>query len=271
MQGHKSTDCWEKEKMHQNGPCVGHLCIEHHDMVILAISVGDVRAANCPKHNDKINVVENTLDLDQEHMLVADMLKKYNKLKDNTWLCDSGATCHLMNDPTGVYDIIEIYETAIIGDGNGLKITKKGKLYVIVKQNNGSTCDLTLDVKVVPEVAHQLLSHTMQEGWKVMTMQSNNPMMSIIEFECDNKKFKVDQIIKSGELALMGVRLNNKFNYANVASIMKKKITYKDFHNKIGHCGNDLIASTAKPMGIELVGKPFECINRTVRKSKKRS
>ena len=76
----------------------------------------------------------NTIDLDQEHVLMADMLEKYNKLEDNTWLGDSGDTCHSMNDPTGVYDIIEINETAIIGDGNGLK---RGKLDVKVKQNNG--------------------------------------------------------------------------------------------------------------------------------------
>ena len=41
-----------------------------------------------------------------------------------------------------------------------------------VEQNDGSTCDLTFNVKVMPEVAHQLLSLTMliQEGWKVMTV-----------------------------------------------------------------------------------------------------
>ena len=33
---------------------------------------------------------------------IVDLLKKYNELKENTWLCDSGATCHFMNDPTGV-------------------------------------------------------------------------------------------------------------------------------------------------------------------------
>ena len=117
-------------------------------------------------------MVGNTLDLDQEHKLMADMLKKYNKLEENTWLCDSGTTCHLMNDPTGMYDIIKINETAIIGNGNGLEITKKGKLNVKVEQNDGSTCDLTFEVKVMPEVAHQLLSLTMlmQEGWKVMTV-----------------------------------------------------------------------------------------------------
>ena len=50
------------------------------------------QAANCSKQNDKTNVVGNTTDSDQEHVLVADILKKYNKLEDNTWLCDSGDT-----------------------------------------------------------------------------------------------------------------------------------------------------------------------------------
>ena len=59
---------------------------------------------------------------------------------------------------------------AIIGDGNGLKIINKGMLDVKVGQNDGSTCYLALDVKVVPEVAHQLLSLTMliSEGWELM-------------------------------------------------------------------------------------------------------
>ena len=77
-----------------------------------------------------------------------------------------------MNDPTGLYNIIKINETAIIGDGNGHKITKKGKLDVKVMQNDSSTCELTFDMKVTLEVTHQLLSPTMimQEGWKVMTV-----------------------------------------------------------------------------------------------------
>ena len=48
------------------------------------------------------------MDSDQEHVPVPDMLKKYNQLEDDTWLCDSGGTCHFTNDPAGVYNIIEI-------------------------------------------------------------------------------------------------------------------------------------------------------------------
>ena len=67
----------------------------------------------------------------------------------------------------------------------------------------------------------------------------------------------------------MGVKLNQKFNYANLASTKKKKMTYEDFYNEMGHCGNDLIASTAKAMGIKLIGKPFKCLNCTVEKIQK--
>ena len=70
----------------------------------------------------------NTTDLDQAQVLMADMLNKNNKLKDNTWLYDSGTTCHFTNDPTGVYDIIKVNETAITGDGNGLKLPRKANL-----------------------------------------------------------------------------------------------------------------------------------------------
>ena len=61
-----------------------------------------------------------------------------------------------------------------------------------VEQNDGSTCDLTFDAMVTPEVAHQLLSLTMlmKEGWEIMTVQSNNPIKRTIELQCNNKGLK---------------------------------------------------------------------------------
>ena len=50
---------------------------------------------------------------------------------------------------------------------------------------------------------------------------------------------------------------------------MKMKMTDEDFHNKMGHCGNDLISSTAKAMEIKLIVKPSKCINCTVEKIQK--
>ena len=136
QQGHESADCCGKEKNTSKCP-LGWNALQRTPQHGKSSTFsgryyvcGEFahQVANCPKRNDKINVEGNTMDMDQEYVLMADMLKKYNKLDDSTWLCDSGATCHLTNDSTGVYNIIKINETAIIGDGNGLKIAKKANL-----------------------------------------------------------------------------------------------------------------------------------------------
>ena len=80
------------------------------------------------------------------------------------------ATCRPIRwDPPNL--VVWENSRAIIGNGDGLEITKKGKLDVKVDPSNGSTCDITFNVKVTPEVAHQFLSLTMliQKGWKVIT------------------------------------------------------------------------------------------------------
>ena len=51
------------------------------------------------------------MDAHQEHVLMAYMLKQYNKLEENTWLFNSGATRHLTNETTGVYNIVKIAVT----------------------------------------------------------------------------------------------------------------------------------------------------------------
>ena len=108
-------------------------------------------------------------------------------------------------------------------------------------------------VNLPKEYAVRMMQVYQVLGEKKLTVEKLCPQLKLFY---TNKRYKVDQIIKSGELALMEVRLNQKFNYANVASIIKNGMTYEDFHNKMGHCGNNLIASTAKAMGIKLIGKP---------------
>ena len=67
----------------------------------------------------------------------------------------------------------------------------------------------------------------------------------------------------------MGVKVNRKFNYSNVASTKKKKMTYKDFHNMMGHCGNNLTTSMAKAMPIKLIRKHLSVSIVQWRKSEK--
>ena len=53
----------------------------------------------------------------------------------NTWISDSGASCHITNDENGMYDVIEIDEL-VQGSSGIMPATKKGKLRVTVQQVN---------------------------------------------------------------------------------------------------------------------------------------
>ena len=52
---------------------------------------------------------------------------------------DSAATSHMTNNKTGVYDLIPIRRSVMIGNGESISCTHKGKLDVVCKHKDGST------------------------------------------------------------------------------------------------------------------------------------
>ena len=57
----------------------------------------------------------------------------------------------------------------MIGNGESISCTHKGKLGVICKHRDGSTAGETWEVKIVPQLNHDLFSFTkaMKEGWQM--------------------------------------------------------------------------------------------------------
>ena len=47
----------------------------------------------------------------------------------DTWLADSGGSCHMGNSDDGMYDIQVIDEPITLGNGKSLRATKAGKLH----------------------------------------------------------------------------------------------------------------------------------------------
>ncbi len=54
-----------------------------------------------------------------------------------TWIADSGASSHITNDDTGLYDVQEVKEPVKIGDGKTVYATKIGKLNVTTALKDG--------------------------------------------------------------------------------------------------------------------------------------
>ena len=81
-----------------------------------------------------------------------------SNLGKNIFIGDSAATSHMTSNKMGHYNLIPINGSVMIG--NGQSITHKGKLDVICKHKDGSMTKETWDVKIVPQLNHDLCSFT---------------------------------------------------------------------------------------------------------------
>ena len=78
----------------------------------------------------------------------------FSNLGKNIFIGDSAATSHING-------------SVMIGNGQSISCTHKGQLDVICKHKDGSMAKETWDVKIVPQLNHDLFSFTkaMKEGW----------------------------------------------------------------------------------------------------------
>ena len=98
----------------------------------------------------------------------------------NTWIRDSGASCHITNDNTGLYDITDI-DKSIQGSSSIIPATKKGKLQVNVCQIYGTEQVHTLwPMKFCPKSGANIFSLTfklLQEN-EIASDQQNNIVLN---------------------------------------------------------------------------------------------
>ena len=77
-------------------------------------------------------------------------------LEKNIFIGDSAATSHMTSRKLGVYDLVPINGSVMIGNGKSISCTHKGKLDVICKHKDGSMARQTWEVKFSPELNHDL-------------------------------------------------------------------------------------------------------------------
>ena len=118
----------------------------------------------------------------------------------------------------------------------------------------------TWDVKIVPQLNHDLFSFTkaMKEGWQMNGRWKEGGL--IIElFKTTRASMKFDRMIPSGSSWLMGVKVQRVVDQAHTVIELGKKISMWKFHQITGHTGEHLLRPTAKYMKIELTGKLPPC------------
>ena len=123
-----------------------------------------------PKKNEKTHADhENSNKKDENDQALVSNEMTLSTIGSDIFIGDSAATSHMTNNKTGVYELKPIRGSVMIGNGESISCTHKGKLDVICKHKDGSTAKHTLEVKIVPQLNHDLFSFTkaMKEGWQM--------------------------------------------------------------------------------------------------------
>ena len=183
-----------------------------------------------------------------------------NYLGKNIFIGDSAATSHMTSTKVGVYNLTPINGSVMIGNGKSIKCTHKGKLDVICKHKDGSIARETWDVKIVPELNHDLFSFTkaMKDGWQMNGRWKEGGL--IIElFKTTRASMKFDRMIPSGSSSLMGIKVHRVIDQAHSVVEPGKSILTTKFHQITGHTGEHLLKPTANYMKLNLIGRMPPC------------
>ena len=181
-------------------------------------------------------------------------------LEKNIFIGDSAATSHMTNRKLGVYDLVPINGSVMIGNGKSISCTHKGKMDVICKHKDGSLARETWEVKIVPELNHDLFSFTkaMKDGWQMNGRWKEGGLM-IELFKTGRASMKFDRMIPSGSSWLMGIKVHRVYDEAHAAMEAGKTISAINLHKITGHTGKHLLKPTANYMKLKLIGRLPPC------------
>ena len=81
---------------------------------------------------------ENPSKNDENDQALVSNEMTLSSIGSDIFIGDSAATSHMTNNKTGVYELIPIRGSVMIGNGESISCTHKGKLDVICKHKDGS-------------------------------------------------------------------------------------------------------------------------------------
>ena len=155
---------------------------------------------------------------------------------------DSAATSHMTNNKTGVYELTLIRGSVMIGNGESIICTHKGKSDVICKHRDGSMAREMWEVKIVPQSNHDIFNSTkaMKEGLQMNGRWKEGGL--VIElFKTTRASLKFDRMIPSGSSWLMGIKTQRLVGQAHAVIEPGKSIPIWKFHQMTGHTGEHLL------------------------------
>ena len=169
-------------------------------------------------------------------------------LSGELWIGDTGASTHMTNDPTGMFDCKLHQDKYIkVGDGNRIQIKSTGK-----KKCSYMGKEITLhDVHYIPGLRCNLFSilTSLSRGWKI-----NNDGVNL-RLKKGEVMLTFDEVVKCPTGQLIGVRLTPKQRMASDEAFISKTdkgLTYDEAHTRLSHSNEHDVMTTMKYHNIKV-------------------
>lgn len=175
------------------------------------------------------------------YMFGSSIFKLDLNKSSNLLVLDSGATDHFCNDASTLTSFVSTEATVSLADGDECKIVGTGNYY-----NSKYRLELT-DVKVVPSLTVPLMS--------VRKFTKNGYLVTF-----DDKEARIIEK-SSGKVTLRVPRKGNLYALeidGNSQSIVNNCIS-NEWHQRLGHPGNDKLKQLQKHLPGEPVIESFQC------------
>ena len=180
MIGHKARDCknklchnggqnggnQQKFQVNQNNSAYCTYCCRpgHHKVNCFKLKNRNNRNGSTGGNENQEQRIFNSNDV------AFPSIASDDKITNNMWIFDSGASCHYCQSMEGLTDVKDIDELIKIGNGEVMRACKTGNLNCEVTQLDGKKFVITLtNVKYVPEICANLfsLNKALKNGFKL--------------------------------------------------------------------------------------------------------
>ena len=142
-----SKDCWAQKNGHYKKFEKAERAIGgDEDDLVLCLLMRESKKEIKKKKVRFMEDIKQSLEAGMMCTIDGDTFFSFTK---NTWIGDSGASCHITNNDTGLYDIID-FDESTQGSSSIMPATKTGKLQVKVWQVDETEQVHTLCCEVLP-------------------------------------------------------------------------------------------------------------------------
>jgi hypothetical protein len=205
-----------------------------------------------PNHASANNGCCDRPNFDSQEVFTA---SAYDKISEDIWICDSGASGHYCMLIERMFDIQDIGEKITVGNGNKMVVTKVGSLRRCVIPVNGTVLYIVInEVKYVPDSCANLFSVNkgINNGFD---LSNGGQSISLIK---GFSSITFDRIIKSLDGTVSGIKMDSiESPSAYVAQsklVSSNSLDVNKFHEMIGYCGLNSLKKTAQVFGLNSKG-----------------